>query len=143
MGYKRSEKLRIQTEQKGPSGQFAAHSPRLLRALSREARKHVRGESLLQRQLGEGSGRNCMSKHDSKYCTGDKVTKEHSAESACLGRTLLQGTWGPGRQQDEHETAESHCSTKRKSAPGLHVQGHHWKYRDVLQYSVLVRLHPE
>lgn len=58
---------------------------------------------------------------------------------------MLQGNEGPGRQQAEHEPAESHSSSKGKSAPGLHLQEHHWKYRDmiILQYSVLVRLHPE
>lgn len=61
------------------------------------------------------------------------------------GAPCCKVTEGPGRQQAEHEPAESHSSSKGKSAPGLHLQEHHWKYRDmiILQYSVLLRLHPE
>lgn len=113
----------------------------LLGALSWEARQACQREEASAETAGRGGCRNCVNKHKPKCCTQDKVTKEHRADlCACC-----KGPGGLGRKQAELESAESHCSTKGKSAPGLHLQGHHYKYRDmiILQYSVLIRLHPE
>lgn len=41
------------------------------------------------------------------------------------GAPCCRAPGGPGRRQAEHESAESHWSTKGKSAPGFHLQGHH------------------
>ena len=64
-----------------------------------------------------------------RSCTMDDAIKEPRAgwDLRGWGAALLTGSWGPGGQQAEQESAVHRCSHQGKSLPGLHLQGRYWQ----------------